>query len=148
MPALSMIRARVYYETHGHVAIHVARGDCGAGYVYWKPRRGVTANERQTERDEQVAHSRCIRGTYRAIANKKIDYEGFKRLKLDHTYPERMTYRGEFWMDEMFVLDGKKYPEIADALKRIADFDKTADTLDRNFPMMLMTIYELLDYNG
>jgi acyl-homoserine-lactone acylase len=81
-------------------------------------------------------------------ANKKIDYEGFKRLKLDHTYPERMTYRGEFWMDEMFALDGKKYPEIADALKRIADFDKTADTLDRNFPMLLMTIYELLDYNG
>jgi acyl-homoserine-lactone acylase len=81
-------------------------------------------------------------------ADKKIDYEGFKKLKLDHTYPQRMTYRGEFWMDEMFALDGKKYPEIADAVKRIADFDKTADTLDRNFPMLLMTIYELLDYNG
>lgn len=81
-------------------------------------------------------------------ADKKIDYEGFKRLKLDHTYPERMTYRGEFWMDELFTLDGKEYPEIADAIGRIAAFDKSADTLDRNFPMLLMTIYELLDYNG
>ena len=81
-------------------------------------------------------------------ADKKIDYEDFKRLKLDHTYPQRMTYRGEFWMDELFTLDGAQYPDIADALERIAAFDKTADTLDRNFPMLLMTIYELLDYDG
>jgi len=81
-------------------------------------------------------------------SNKKIDYEGFKRLKLDHTYPQRMTYRGEFWMDELFAMDKAKYPEIADAIDRIANFDKTADTLDRNFPVLLMTIYELLDYNG
>ena len=81
-------------------------------------------------------------------ANKKIDYEGFKALKLDHTYPQRMTYRGQFWMDELFALDGAKYPEIADAIGRIAAFDRTADTLDRNFPMLLMTIYEMLDYNG
>ena len=51
-------------------------------------------------------------------------------------------------MDELFTLDGKKYPEIADAIGRIAAFDKTADTLDRNFPILLMTIYELLDYKG
>jgi len=81
-------------------------------------------------------------------ADKKIDYEGFKALKLDCTYPKRMTYRGQFWMDELFSLDGTQYPEIADAIERIAVFDRTADTLDRNFPMLLMTIYELLDYNG
>lgn len=81
-------------------------------------------------------------------ANKKIDYEGFKALKLDHTYPQRMTYRGQFWMDELFELDGSKYPEIADAIERIAAFDRSADTLDRNFPILLMTIYEMLDYNG
>ena len=81
-------------------------------------------------------------------ANKKMTYEEFKKLKFDHTYPQRMTYRGQFWMDELFALDGKKYPEIADAIERIAAFDRTADTLDRNFPMLLMTIYELLDYNG
>ena len=81
-------------------------------------------------------------------ADKKIDYEGFKKLKLDHTYPQRMTYRGEFWMDELYTLDRTKYPDIADALERIAAFDKTADTLDRNFPILLMTIYEMLDYNG
>ena len=38
-------------------------------------------------------------------ANKKIDYEGFKALKLDYTYPQRMTYRGQFWMDELFELE-------------------------------------------
>ncbi len=82
------------------------------------------------------------------FANKNLTYEDFKALKLDHTYPQRMTYRGQFWMDELFTLDGAKYPEIADAIERIAAFDRSADTLDRNFPMLLMTIYELLDYNG
>jgi acyl-homoserine-lactone acylase len=81
-------------------------------------------------------------------AGKKINYDEFKKLKFDHTYPRRMTYRGQFWMDELFTLDGSKYPEIADAIERIAAFDRTADTLDRNFPMLLMTIYEMLDYNG
>ncbi|MFM1874396.1 MAG: hypothetical protein RL266_133 [Bacteroidota bacterium] len=81
-------------------------------------------------------------------ANRKITYDEFKALKLDHTYPERMTYRGEFWMDELFTLDGASYPDIADAIERISAFDHSADTLDRNFPMLLMTIYELLDYDG
>ena len=81
-------------------------------------------------------------------ANRKVTYEEFKALKLDHTYPQRMTYRGQFWMDELFTLDGSEYPEIADAIERIAAFDRTADTLDRNFPMLLMTIYKLLDYDG
>jgi acyl-homoserine-lactone acylase len=82
------------------------------------------------------------------FADRKLTYEDFKALKLDHTYPQRMTYRGQFWMDELFTLDGSKYPDIADAIERIAAFDRSADTLDRNFPMLLMTIYELLDYNG
>jgi acyl-homoserine-lactone acylase len=51
-------------------------------------------------------------------------------------------------LDELFKMDGAKYPEIADAIARISAFDRTADTLDRNYPMVLMTIYELLDYNG
>ena len=81
-------------------------------------------------------------------ANKKISYDEFKALKYDHTYPQRMTYKGEFWMDELFTMDTAKFPEIADAIARINAFDRTADTLDRNCPMLLMTIYELLDYNG
>ena len=82
------------------------------------------------------------------FGNRKIDFDDFKRLKFDHTYPKRMTYRGQFWMDELFSMDASKYPEIADAIDRISRFDRTADTLDRNFPILLMTIYELLDYNG
>jgi len=81
-------------------------------------------------------------------ANKEITYEDFKDIKFDHTYPQRMTYRGQFWLDELFDLDAERFPEIADAIGRINAFDKTADTLDRNFPILLMTIYELLDYNG
>lgn len=82
------------------------------------------------------------------LADKKISFEDFKTLKFDHTYPQRMTYKGEFWLYGLFALDGSKYPEITDAIERLAAFDRTADTLDRNYPMVLMTVYELLDYNG
>lgn len=81
-------------------------------------------------------------------ADRKLSFDDFKELKFDHTYPKRMTYKGEFWMDELFEMDASKFPEIADAIARISAFDHTADTLDRNFPILLMTIYELLDYNG
>lgn len=81
-------------------------------------------------------------------ANRKISYDEFKKLKFDHTYPQHMTYKGEFPLDGLFALDATKYPEIADAIGRISAFDRTADTLDRNFPVLLMTVYELLDYNG
>ncbi|TNF28778.1 MAG: acylase [Bacteroidetes bacterium] len=80
-------------------------------------------------------------------ADRKITYEDFKALKLDHTYPKRLTFKGEFWLDELFTLDGAANPEIADAIDRITAFDRSADTLDRNFPILLMTIYELLDYD-
>jgi acyl-homoserine-lactone acylase len=81
-------------------------------------------------------------------ADRKISYQEFKALKFDHTYPQRMTYKGEFWLDELFDLDAARFPDIADAIARIKAFDRTADTLDRNFPTLLMTIYELLDYDG
>ncbi len=82
------------------------------------------------------------------LADRKITFEEFKTLKFDHTYPQRMTYKGEFWLDGLFTLDGSKYPEIKDAIDRLSAFDRTADTLDRNYPMVLMTVYELLDYDG
>jgi acyl-homoserine-lactone acylase len=81
-------------------------------------------------------------------ANSTLSFQQFKDLKYDHTFPKRLTYKGDFWMDKFFQLDTAKYPDIADAIIRIKSFDRTADTLDRNFPVMLFAIYRLLQGPG
>ncbi len=77
-------------------------------------------------------------------ANTLIDFEDFKDIKFDIQFPKRLTFKGDFWFDEMFELDETKYHDIADAIKRAKSFDRVADTLDRNFPVMLYSIYFML----
>lgn len=81
-------------------------------------------------------------------ANKNISYEDFKEIKYDHTFPKRMTFKGDFWLDMFFKLDAEKYPDIADAIAKIKAFDHSADTLDTNFPVMMFAIYRLLQGPG
>ncbi len=81
-------------------------------------------------------------------AGKKIDYEDFKLIKFDHQYPEDLTFRGDFSLIPMRRMNPSSYPDIANAIKRIKDFDLRADTADRNYPIFMFTIYELLAENG
>lgn len=78
-------------------------------------------------------------------ANESISFQDFRDIKFDHTFPKRLTYRGDFWLDPLFTLSAAKYPDIADALERIKNFDHSADTLDRNATVFMMTIYRMLN---
>jgi acyl-homoserine lactone acylase PvdQ len=78
-------------------------------------------------------------------ANTPIDFEDFKKIKFDYTFPKRITYRGQFWLDNLFKLEASKYPDIADAINRIKTFDHEADTLDRNASIFMFTIYQMLN---
>jgi acyl-homoserine-lactone acylase len=78
-------------------------------------------------------------------ANDKIDFQDFKNIKFDYTFPKHISYRGKFWLDNIFKLDATKYPDIADAISRIKAFDHTADTLDRNAPVFIFSIYQMLN---
>lgn len=81
-------------------------------------------------------------------ANKKISFEDFKDIKFDHTYPRKVTFKGDIWFDDMFEMSEADYPEIADALKRIKAFDHEADTNDVNFPIFMYTVYKMLQTKG
>lgn len=81
-------------------------------------------------------------------ANVLIDFDDFKEIKFDHQFPKRPTYRGDFWLDDLFTLDEAKYPYIADAISRMKNFDLKADTLDRNYPIFMYTIYMMLNADG
>ena len=78
-------------------------------------------------------------------ANTKIDFDDFKKIKFDHTFPKHITYRGQFWLDNIFTIDPGKYPDIAEAIKKIKAFDHEADTLDKNASIFMFTIYQMLN---
>lgn len=78
-------------------------------------------------------------------ANKMISFEDFKRIKFDSQFPKRMTFKGKFWFDDFFALNANDYPDIADAITRIKNFDLEADTADRNYPIVMFSVYKMLD---
>ncbi len=84
----------------------------------------------------------------RKYANKKITFQDFKDIKFDHTYPKKVTFKGDIWFDDMFEMKDEDYPEIADALKHIRAFDHEADTNDVNFPVFMYTVYFMLKSDG
>ncbi|MDZ4845364.1 MAG: penicillin acylase family protein [Chitinophagales bacterium] len=78
-------------------------------------------------------------------ANKLITFEELKKIKFDSQFPKRITFKGKFWFDDFFKLNADDYPDIADAITRIKNFDLQADTADRNYPIMMFSIYKMLD---
>ncbi len=77
-------------------------------------------------------------------ANQRVSFEDFHRIKFDHTFPQRMTYKGKFWFDDFFALSENDYPDIADAIARIKQFNRSADTTNRDYPIVMYTIYMML----
>lgn len=77
-----------------------------------------------------------------------VNYDDFKRIKFDHTYPEKIKFMRDFPLDEFMTLDEQKYPDIADAIKKITAFDLTADSLDPNFATVLLSMLRLYENTG
>ncbi len=78
-------------------------------------------------------------------ANKPVTFEDFKKIKFDAQFPKHITYKGRFWLNDFFKLKESDYPDITDALARIKNFDLHADTADRNYPIVMYSIYEMLN---
>lgn len=101
--------------------------DPNIGYVWPKP------NNRSLRFDE------LMREDYPG----KITYEDFKTIKYDYTFPD--SFMNLRKMDAMLLLelDEKDYPDIADAIQRVKAWDHSADFEDRNYPVLLFTLYNI-----
>lgn len=77
-----------------------------------------------------------------------VNYDDFKRIKFDHTYPKKIKFLRDFPLDEFMTLNEEKYPDIADAIKKIKAFDLTADSLDPNFATVLLSMLRLYENSG
>ncbi len=79
---------------------------------------------------------------------KSVNYEDFKRIKFDHTYPQKLKFLRDFPLDEFMNLDEEKFPDIVDAIKKIKAFDRSADSLDMNFSIVLLSMWKLYENSG
>ena len=75
----------------------------------------------------------------------KLNYEQFKNIKYNVTYNDSLY---DYHIDNMITLlklDAAKYPDIADAIKVIRNWNRQCDANNKEASLMLFTLYHLID---
>ena len=93
-------------------------------------------------------NNRSIRSYEIIESTPKFSFSDFKALKYDITYPDSMVFLRKFDLSYLYMLEPEAYPDIADAIERIRAFDKTADSLDPNFAVMMIALYYAYDHGS
>lgn len=74
----------------------------------------------------------------------KVSWEDFLDIKFDHTYPgDTMYFLRDFEIMSMERLSDEKYPDLVDAFEHIRNWDRTADSMDTDLPVLLYALYEV-----
>jgi acyl-homoserine-lactone acylase len=75
-------------------------------------------------------------------SHKTIDYQTFKKIKNDRTFPTPMNYN-YININNVFEMQPKNYPEISELLESIQSWNKTADADSYGAGTYAMFYYEL-----
>ena len=73
----------------------------------------------------------------------KISYDDFKAIKFDYTFPDSFMQLRDPDLMLIYEVDPEKYPDIADAIQKVRNWDHSADMEDTDFPVMLFAMYEI-----
>lgn len=90
-------------------------------------------------------NNRSIMAHYLISKYKKLTYEDFKRIKYNRSFNDSFY---DFGMDNarlMFNLDPKKYPDIADALKVINQWNSQSDANNMQAALLTFSVYPIID---
>lgn len=68
-----------------------------------------------------------------------IDYLEFKGIKYDQQYPARMTTRTAVNLELLFELSENKYPEIADAIKLLKQWDRKSSIDNKTAALYILS---------
>jgi len=75
----------------------------------------------------------------------ELNYEDFKKLKFDVQYNSKTFFTwGLTNLDDLFLLDQTKYPDLEDAFNILHQWDKRSNVKNRNAALMSMTLVFLL----
>ncbi len=68
-----------------------------------------------------------------------LSYDDFKRIKYDRQYPAKMIIPSATNLEMLMQLDAGKYPDIADAIKMLTDWDRKTYLGSTSAPLFLLT---------
>ncbi len=74
---------------------------------------------------ETLENNRSKRFSEMLAQYPKVTYENFKKIKFDRQYPTQFAFPPN--IDSLFLLNPKQYPEIADLINNLKNWDKKAD---------------------
>lgn len=93
----------------------------------------------------QEHNNRSIMAHFLISFEDKVSYTDFKRIKYNLEYNDSIYSYGLTNARLMFELDPKKYPDIADAIATINQWNCVADVNNRYAALPILAIYPLID---
>jgi acyl-homoserine-lactone acylase len=74
---------------------------------------------------ETLENNRSLRFAELVAKYPKVSYADFKSIKFDRQYPTNFAFQGN--IDSLFLLKPKEYPEIADIIQHLNQWDKKSN---------------------
>ena len=139
-----------YYKTHELPQVINPE----SGYIYnanHSPFKSTSIDENPNPKDfasnmgyETFDNNRSTRIFELVESYKSIDYEDFKKIKYDNKFPTPFNYN---FMDVNKIMEMKRddYPEIADLIKQIQNWDRSTDATSTGAGAYAMFYYTLAD---
>ena len=139
-----------YYKTHELPQVINPE----SGYIYnanHSPFKSTSIDENPNPKDfasnmgyETFDNNRSTRIFELVESYESIDYEDFKKIKYDNKFPTPFNYN---FMDVNKIMEMKPddYPEIADLLKQIQNWDRSTDAASTGAGAYAMFYYTLAD---
>ena len=139
-----------YYKTHELPQVINPE----SGYIYnanHSPFKSTSIDENPNPKDfalnmgfETFDNNRSTRIFELVESYKSIDYEDFKKIKYDNKFPTPFNYN---FMDVNKIMEMKPddYPEIADLIKQIQNWDRSTDATSTGAGAYAMFYYTLAD---
>ena len=139
-----------YYKTHELPQVINPE----SGYIYnanHSPFKSTSIDENPNPKDfasnmgyETFDNNRSTRIFELVESYESIDYEDFKKIKYDNKFPTPFNYN---FMDVNKIMEMKPddYPEIADLIKQIQNWDRSTDAASTGAGAYAMFYYTLAD---
>jgi acyl-homoserine-lactone acylase len=90
-------------------------------------------------------NNRSIMAHYLISKQPKLTYEDFKRIKYDEQYNDSFYNHGLTNARVLFELDPRKYPDLADAIKVINEWNCSSDVNNQQAALITFAMYPLID---
>jgi len=90
-------------------------------------------------------NNRSIMGHYLLAQQPKFSYEEFKKIKFNQSFNDSLYEYGLNNIPVLFNLSPEKYPDLADAIAVLKNWNRSSDVNNKEAALVTFTMYPLID---